>query len=121
MENEPYSTDYQLNCRITQQRLAHAVRVLADEQRTCGHAAEENRQYDDLCIRAVADEEAQIPAPDRLVDEPRPTGNHEDHDEQREHAARIGGGISVPSVSHVLRVRILRERAIQTSLGCNRI
>ena len=58
----------------------------ADEQRADRHAAEEDDEDDDLSVRAVADEEAEVARPDRLVDEPRRAGKDEDRVEESEHA-----------------------------------
>src|SRR5204862_104900 len=56
---------------VPEQRPAERFTAAAHEQRADRHAAEEDDQDDDLRVRTVADEQAQVPRPDRFVDETR--------------------------------------------------
>ena len=49
------------------------------------HPAQEDHQDDDLGVRAMSNEQAEIPAPERLVDQAGGAAEDEDGDEDGEH------------------------------------
>ena len=55
-----------------------------DELCADGHAAEKDHQDDDLGVRAMSNEEPEIPAPDGLVNQSGGTAEDEDRDERRD-------------------------------------
>src|SRR5437773_5749037 len=48
------------------------------------HPAQEDHEDDDLGVRAVANKQAEVAAPDGLVDEPGGATEHEHRDERRD-------------------------------------
>ena len=60
------------------------------DERAERHAAEEDHEHDDLRVRAVADEQAEVADPDRLVDEPGGAGEDEDRAEEEQHDSQMG-------------------------------
>src|SRR5205823_12645007 len=73
------------------------------------HAAEKDHEDDDLSVGAVPDEQAQIAAPDRLVDESRGARDDEDESEECDHSR---GALGVErSALGVERRRALRNRS----------
>src|SRR5688572_364528 len=70
MEDERKHTYAELRGGVADQEVAQAVRPPADEPGAQGHAAHEDREDQGLGVCGVAEEELEVVAPDRLVDQP---------------------------------------------------
>src|SRR2546421_8130545 len=98
---------------IPYERTAQSLTVATDEERTDRHAAEENREDEDLGVGAVADEECEVARPDRFVDEARCAGEKEQRIESEQHQWSVLGvdqacGSLVAKSAHVGSVIAIR-------------
>src|SRR5229473_943891 len=84
MERKPRKPDQAFSERIAAQQISPACRPPAAEPRSDRHPAHEERQHQRLRVGRVADEEFEVVAPDRFVDEPGKAGYGE---EQKKYAA----------------------------------
>jgi hypothetical protein len=75
---------------VSIQRLAEPTGPSAHQHRSAGHPAEKDDEHHDLRVRIVPNEEAEIPSPDRFVDEAGCPGHHEDQIEKGRHAPQFG-------------------------------
>src|ERR1019366_4100111 len=91
VEEDPNEPDRDLNRGVADERLPDTLAAARRERGAERHAAQVDDEDDDLRVGAVADEEAQVTAPDGLVDEPRGAGEDEDGDEQEGHGLRTYG------------------------------
>jgi hypothetical protein len=92
VEDEADDAAGELDRGVPEERLLDRLRAAPDEGGAERHAAEEDHQDDDLRVGAVADEEPEIAAPDRLVDQAGGAGEDEDRVQQQRHggASRAG-------------------------------
>jgi hypothetical protein len=86
VEHQSDHADRQLDQGVAAQRLPESLGEPAHQHRTRRHPAEEDHQHDDLGVRVVADEQAQVPGPDGLVDEPGRAGQDEQQVQYPSHA-----------------------------------
>src|SRR5690348_16497588 len=77
MKRDGDDRDDRLDDRVPEQRRPDSLAPLADEQRSNRHSAEENHEHDDLRVRAVPDEQADVSRPDGFVDQSGGTGQNE--------------------------------------------
>ena len=61
--------DHRLRERVPEQRRAYSLAPPPDQERANRHPAEENDEDDDLRVRAMADEKADVTSPNGLVDQ----------------------------------------------------
>src|SRR5689334_2264601 len=98
MKQQSEHPDRCLHTRIPYKRVAQALTNAPNEERADGHAAEEDRENEDLGVGAVADEEREVASPDRLVHEARSAREEEERVERKEHVKKwplvVGAGSS---------------------------
>src|SRR2546423_6623911 len=78
---------------IPYERTAQSLTVATDEERADRHAAEENREDEDLGVGAMADEKREVARPDRFVDEARRAREKEQRIESEQHQWAVLGSI----------------------------
>jgi hypothetical protein len=82
----------QLDVRVHPQRPPDPLGPLPDQVRPERHPAKEDDEHDDLRVRAVPDEQPEVPAPDGLVNESRGAGEDEDEGEEGHECEVQGAG-----------------------------
>jgi hypothetical protein len=85
VKNEPQQADDSFDCGVGDQRLLYPGAPACGERCADGHSAEVDDEDDDLGVGAVADEEAEVAAPDGLVDESGGAGEYENNNKQDGH------------------------------------
>ena len=69
MKQQSEQTDCGLDDGVQHQWIAQPLAISADEERADRHSAEEDREHEDLGVRAVADQQREVACPDRFVNE----------------------------------------------------
>ena len=77
VEEETVEAHAALGPGIPEEGPSDVLGPLTSQQSTDGEPTEEDRQHDDLGVGRVAHEQAEVPAPDGLVDEARAAGEEE--------------------------------------------
>ena len=88
MKQQCDDTDDRFDSRVGQDRYTQASRVDTGQPRAYRHATHEDDQHQRLGVGRVPEKELEIMGPDRLVDQPRKAGDHEDPEEQRGRRAK---------------------------------
>ncbi len=87
VEGEPEDADDRFHHGVHKKRVANPCRATAHQQRAQTHPAQEDHQGEHLGVRIVADEQTEVAAPDRLVEEAGRAGQQEQQREDRAHPA----------------------------------
>src|SRR5207248_2903576 len=107
VEEERGQADKKLSRGVGEEGTSNALRVMAREPRPERQAADEDDQHDRLCVRRVSEEELEVMAPDRLVDEAAEAGNREEREKsakaKRHDYRRYAGTAGRGAISSSLR------------------
>ena len=87
MKHEGNDGEGKLHKCVSPQWIPQLARPLAYEHRAERHAAQEDREHQHLRIRRVPHEQAEVPRPYGLVDEPRRARDDEDDVRNQSHVA----------------------------------
>ena len=82
VKHQPHQPGSCFDAGVPEERLAKPFGTAPGHGGADRHPAEKNHQDQDLCVGAVTEEQTEVPAPDRFVDEPGGTGEHEERAEQ---------------------------------------
>ena len=108
MEHERRDADQRFDDRVAAQQVAPSPRQAAGRQAAERHPPHEKREHQRLRVRRVPEEQLQVVAPDRLVDEPGESG---DGEQQKEHRATVRRR---SPAGRVWRTRVWRTRLWRT-------
>ena len=75
--------DHRLGQRVGLDQVAPLRAIARNHRRAQRHAAHEQRQHQRLCIGRVAQEQAQVMRPDRLIDQTGKARQRENREQQR--------------------------------------
>jgi hypothetical protein len=88
VKHEPDQAGHDLDDGVPEERLGQLLRASSHRERTERHPAEEDDQHDYLRVRAVSDEQPEVPRPDGLVHESGGSGQNENERKKQGHRGR---------------------------------